>query len=333
MALNLLAVIKQKRCGKIKGRVVADGRKQRKFVPREDAASPTIKLESLLMSLMIDAKENRDVATADIVGAYLLADMKDNVIIKLTGTSVGIMCKANGKYKDFITTENKKEVIYLKLDKALYGCVQSALLWYHTFTKELMSQGFTLNMYDPCIANKVIDGNQCTVCWYVDDTKISHKSKEVVDNILSSLESRFGKMSIKRGKEHTFVGMNISFLEGGKVKIVMNDYIKECMEVYGEEKIKNRKTPAGDDLFDIDEKSDGLNKENSDIFHHIVAKLLFVSKRARIDIEPTVSFLCTRVAKSTIQDWTKVGRLLGYMKNTIDLPRIIGADRLDVILC
>ena len=154
MALNLLAVIKQKRCGKIKGRVVADGRKQRKFVPREDAASPTIKLESLLMSLMIDAKENRDVATADIVGAYPLVDMKDNVIVKLTGNSVGIMCKANEKYKDFITTENKKEVIYLKLDKALYGCVQSALLWYHTFTKELMSQGFTLNRYDSYIANK-----------------------------------------------------------------------------------------------------------------------------------------------------------------------------------
>ena len=44
IALNLLVVIKQKRCGKIKGRVVADGRKQRKYVPREDATSPTIKL-------------------------------------------------------------------------------------------------------------------------------------------------------------------------------------------------------------------------------------------------------------------------------------------------
>ena len=60
MALNLLAVIKQKRCGKIKGRIVADGRKQRKYVPREDATSPTIKLESLLMSLVVDAKEERE---------------------------------------------------------------------------------------------------------------------------------------------------------------------------------------------------------------------------------------------------------------------------------
>ena len=93
-ALSLLSVIKQKRCGKIKGRVVADGRKQRNYVPREEATSPTIKLESLIMSLLVDAKEKRDVATADIVGAYLLADMKDKVVVKLTGRGVDILCEA-----------------------------------------------------------------------------------------------------------------------------------------------------------------------------------------------------------------------------------------------
>ena len=83
IALNLLVVIKQKRCGKIKGRVVADGRKQRKYAQKEDATSLSMKLESLLVSLVIDGKENRDVATADIVGGYLLAGMKDTVIVKL----------------------------------------------------------------------------------------------------------------------------------------------------------------------------------------------------------------------------------------------------------
>ena len=333
MALNLLAVIKEKRCGKIKGRVVADGSKQRKFVPREEAASPTIKLESLLTLLMVDAKEGRDVATADIVGAYLMADMKDHVIVKLRGESVKILCKANKVYKQYVTIEKSKEVIYLKLDKALYGCVQSALLWYHTFTDELMEQGFKLNRYDPCVANKMIDGNQCTVCWYVDDTKISYKDEKVVTDVLLQLEKKFDKMSITRGKQHSFVGMNITLLDNGSVKIMMDDYIKECIEVFGGDKIKNRRTPAGHDLFDVDMNAEGLSKHESDVFHHIVAKLLFVAKRARLDIEPTISFLCTRVAKSTVQDWKKLGRLLGYLRDTIKLPRIIGADRLDIISC
>ena len=62
-------------------------------------ASPTIQLESLLLFLMIDAFEKRDVATADVVGVYLMANMEDFVLVKLTGESVDIMCKVDEKYK------------------------------------------------------------------------------------------------------------------------------------------------------------------------------------------------------------------------------------------
>ena len=136
---------------------MADGRKQRSTVSKEDAASPTIQLESLIMSLLIDAKEGRDVAVSDVVGAYLLAEMKDHVIIKLTGTAVGFLCDANKKYKEFVTLEKGREVIYLKLERALYGCIQSALLLYNTFVTKLEKDGFELNRYDPCVANKQVN--------------------------------------------------------------------------------------------------------------------------------------------------------------------------------
>jgi hypothetical protein len=54
-------------------------------------------------------------------------------------------------------------VLYLELLKALYGCVQSALLWYELFSSTLQGMGFELNPYDACVANKVIDGKQCTI--------------------------------------------------------------------------------------------------------------------------------------------------------------------------
>ena len=62
-----------------------------------------------------------------------------------------------------------------------------------------------------------------------------------------------------------------------------------------------------------------------EIFHHITAKLLYVSKRARVDIDLVVSYLCTRVSCSTEDDWEKLRRLLHYLYGTIDLPRVIGA--------
>ena len=76
-----------------------------------------------MMSLIIDAKEERDVALADLVGAYFLADFNDHVIIKLTGESVNIVCKANVEYRKYITSEKVKPVLYMQLLKVLYGCM------------------------------------------------------------------------------------------------------------------------------------------------------------------------------------------------------------------
>ena len=74
-----------------------------------------------------------------------------------------------------------------------------------------------------------------------------------------------------------------------------------------------------------------MSEERMEIFHHIVAKLLYVSKRARVDIDLTVSFLCTRVSKSTEEDWVKLKRLLHYLYGTLDMEMIIGANGLDLM--
>lgn len=77
--------------------------------------------------------------------------------------------------------ENGRNVLYRNILKALYGCMQSALLWYHMFKTCLEEDGFKLNKCDPCVATRSIDGKQGTVCWYVDNTKILHEDPNVVD--------------------------------------------------------------------------------------------------------------------------------------------------------
>jgi len=67
-----------------------------------------------VISLMIDAKERRDVATADIEGAYLHADMEEFVLLKLVGEAVDVMCQVNPKYEKFVVIENGKKVLYLQ---------------------------------------------------------------------------------------------------------------------------------------------------------------------------------------------------------------------------
>ena len=83
--------------------------------------------------------------------------------------------------------------------------MQSAILWYSTFKDCLSDLVCITNKHDPCVANAIIEGKQCTICWYVDDSKISHVNPKVVDWVIMKLEERFGKMKVKRGKLHTFV--------------------------------------------------------------------------------------------------------------------------------
>jgi len=265
---------------------------------------------------MIDAKEGRDVE-----GAYLHADMEDFVIFKLVGEAVDIMCQVNPKYKKFVVVEHGKKVLYLQLLKALYGCVQSALLWYELFTGTLVDMGFKLNPYDPCVANSQVKGKQCTVAWYVDNNKISHVDATVVTDVFEKIEAKFGKMTVTRGKHHVFLGMDITFNNNGTVKEAIADSGMDASRVAA--------TPAKRDLFAINEKFEHLEKKKGELFHSVVAKLLYVSKRARTDLQLAVAFLCTRVSRNTEHNWDKLVRLLQYLNGTLDLALILGADSLN----
>ena len=186
--------------------------------------------------------------------------------------------------------------------------------------------GFLLNPYDACVANKVIDGKQCTIVWHVDDTKISHEDSKAVSHVIEKIEDRFGEMTVTRGKEHVFLGMNISFHDDGTASIKMKDYIKEAIIHIGEDITRSATTPAKKNLFEIKEDSVPLTDAGREIFHSVVAKLLYVLKRGRLDIQLPIAFLCTRVSCSTEQDWSKLKRTLEYLRGTLDDFVTFGAD-------
>jgi hypothetical protein len=91
-ALHYLMILKKKRNGRIKGRGCADGRKQRLHTNKEDASSPTVAIEAVMLSCVIDANERRDTATVDIPGAFMQADMDELVHLRLNGKRWSNLC-------------------------------------------------------------------------------------------------------------------------------------------------------------------------------------------------------------------------------------------------
>ncbi len=98
--------LRQKKNGEVKARSCANGNPQREHIAKEEAAAPTVTLELVFLTLKIDVKENREVVMIDIPGAFLHADNKDYVIMKMVGTLAELMVKTNPKmYRQYVVLE------------------------------------------------------------------------------------------------------------------------------------------------------------------------------------------------------------------------------------
>ena len=306
-ALESLIFLVEKRDGRVKGRTCANGSVQRDWVDKKDASSPTAYMESIMLTATIDAEEERDVATIDIPNFFIQTPVErkpgeDKIILKIRGVLVDMLMQMDPElYGPLIVYENGKKVLYTEVLQAIYGMLQSALLAYKKLRKDLETDGFVFNPYDPCVANKKIDGENLTVLFHVDDLKVSHKDRRVVDQFEQWVDfmygdPKIGKIKAVRGKVHEYLAMTLDYTKRGEVKIEMKQYVQNMLDTFPI-KFKDGdavNTPAADNLFKVD-GSKPLEKNQAELFHTTVAKALFLCKRARPDVQPTVAFLCTRV--------------------------------------
>ena len=317
-SLRYLMFLTKKRCGRIKARGCADGRKQRETTAKHEASAPTVAIESVMISSVIDALERRDVSILDIPGAFMQADMDEIVHVKFEGEIAEMLVKLDPKlYRKFIKDEHGKPVLYVELLKALYGTMRAALLFWKKLSSQLVEWGFVINPYDWCVANKMINGKQCTILWHVDDLKISHVDAAVNTEVIEMINKEFGKeapLTVNRGKIHDYLGMTLDFTEDGKVKIKMLDYVEKMLAETPKEMDGKAPTPAANHLFDVDEDSPLLEEARAQVFHTFVAKTLFLCKRARPDLQTAVAFLTTRVREPTEDDNKKLIRMIQFIR-------------------
>jgi hypothetical protein len=133
-------------------------------VAKEEVASPRVGFESVFATAAIDAKENKEVVTANIPGAFPHATNKDYVVMRMNGMLNKLMATTDPKLcQKYLTNEKGKKVLYLCLQKALYGMMKSALLFYRKLISELKKMGFEVNPYNPCVVNKIVNGSQMMI--------------------------------------------------------------------------------------------------------------------------------------------------------------------------
>ena len=67
-------------------------------------------------------------------------------------------------------------------------------MFYEKLVGDLEAYGFRINPYNLCVAKNMIDGKQLTLCWHVDDLKISCVDANEVTKMIEWIESEYGEM-------------------------------------------------------------------------------------------------------------------------------------------
>jgi hypothetical protein len=298
---------------------------------------PTALLARLILTCIIDAYERRDVTTLDILRAFLQAkppkEDKDMHVV-LDGRMAELLAKISPEtYRKYVHKRRGQKLIYCKLNVALYGTLKAALLFWQKLTKSLKLRGFIINPYDWCIANKTINGKQCTIVWNVDDLKISHRDSSVIDKIVESLNGEYekvGKMTVRQGKTHDYLGMTLDFSEDGKFIISMENYLNAVLGDLRKDMSGTALLPAAEHLFKTQDNAEKMSQEQAAMFHHVTLQLLYTCKRGRPDLQTAVSFLCTRVWGPDQDDYKKLAPVIKYIRWTKFLCLTMEADWLDL---
>ena len=155
--------------------------------------------------------------------AFLHAENDENILMLLCGKLSEMMVQVDlTMYRKYVTySPNGQAMLYVRLSKALYGMLRASLLFYNRLRSYLDNMGFEINLYDPCVTNKMVNGHQMTIYWHVDKLKVSHKDKNAVTALAENLVELYGpKTTVSRRKVHEYLGMDINWASVSGTMIV-----------------------------------------------------------------------------------------------------------------
>jgi hypothetical protein len=148
-----------------------------------------------MLTCVINALKDQDISMINIPNSFVQTVVKDeehHVVIHVRGPLVDILVSiALDVYGPYLSTNKAgQKVLLVQCLNAVYKTMEAALFYYKKFEKSLIKQRYKINPYNGCMANKVVKGKQVTICFHIDDCKISHKLSAVIDNTIALLKTK-----------------------------------------------------------------------------------------------------------------------------------------------
>ena len=314
---------------KLKARLVAGGHLHDRKI-YDKGTSPTFSTTSVFLVAALAASNDRALACIDFPGAFLDVDMpvvgKHVVVMRLNKVLTSVLIRIDPTYSTYVQNNG---TCVVRLKKALYGCVESAAMWYNRLSTDLKSLGYKKNNLDICVFDKIEkDNTQTTLILHVDRMKITGNSEFNIDQVIAEIEILYPGLTKQRGRIINYIGMTFDYSKHDCVRITMSNYINEVLEGCTVMAGKSQ-TPAHSNLFDIRSIEDSplLADEDRERFHSVTAQLLYLAKRVRPDLLVAVAFLTKKVSAPQKDDQGKLVRAIQYLRENSHMGIVLEGQR------
>ena len=207
---------------RFKARLVVKGFVQIPGIDFTNTHSPVAQDSSIRTTLAIAmVEEGWEVEMIDIEAAFLEAELDEDIYIEWP----------EGVEEFGYFAPHQMEGRCLKLERAMYGCVQSPLMFFKTFSKHLQLLGLSQSLADPCIWYKHDEHGHLVlvVAVYVDDCIVAGPKSEV-EALKAGVRKRFKITELGAIRKHLGVWYEHCKDEKGEYyKLSMDQYQKDIL--------------------------------------------------------------------------------------------------------
>ena len=155
-------------------------------------------------------------------------------------------------YQKYVIMSSKgKHLLYVQIQKALYGLLHSALTFYRNLVKCLEAYGFHIKPYKPCVTSKIINDKQMMVVCHVKNWKVPFVYSFEITKFAGYLSSIYLLIMVHRGKVHAYWVMDLKYSYQGTLKVYMVRYLVIVLQDLPEHLGEKSAIPAYNHLFKV----------------------------------------------------------------------------------
>jgi hypothetical protein len=306
---------------KLKARLVVRGDMQFRHPWVTALKAPTVAQASVNMTIARAAYYDDEIESIDITGAYLHADTPGDKEIVIIGRAEAIMLLE--LYPEFDIYLNDDGTIYMTVDKAMYGMIDSARHWFENITNTLLMGGYVQNPSDECVFTySDSDNNQSVVDLWVDDLLHTYAKNcfHLRNKLRELLIKKYKNINIKDGDSIPYCGMQLEKDKvNGGILVSAPKFMADLFKNYNIDEREIESTPTPTSFMNLDNENDKTNKFDTTAYASLLMKIMWLARLCRNDILFAVSYMATKVKSPIEKDMKKLMHILRYINGTKEL--------------